>query len=859
MLLICGILLTPVSRAGEISADLLSVLQTTAPSTEIPLIVVLSDQADLRPAKEEKNKHARRLKIAKELKDKAEKTQGPLKAFLERNGSRRTIPLWLMNAIAATLPASRVTALAAFPGVSRVELDLLIEAPPVADAASVLPEWNISAIRAPELWSIGFAGAEVVVANTDTGVDLLHADLNGAWRGGTNSWYNPYSDPANASYCRIANNCSPCELSPSTPCDLNGHGTATMGVMVGGSAGGTAIGVAPDARWIAVKVLNDSRSGASSIIFQGFQWILDLPGAEAPAVVNNSWGLPNVNGCNTTYQTVIGTMKAAGIELVFSAGNSGPAVSSSVSPANNPGSYAVGATTDANTVASFSSRGPSACDASVFPQVVAPGANIRAAGLTNGGLVPTSYTSVSGTSFSAPHVAGAMALLIGAFPALTPADLESVLQETTNPTVGAPLPNNNYGQGLIDLANAYGSVFGVVKGNIPEIAASPSFLDFGAAESPALGSGTVMVVNRGVAAMEIGTVSVTGPDSPEFSIQTAGDTCSGQTIPPLSSCTVPVQFAASSVGAKSAFLSVPSDDPVQPLLDIPLLASVFSVIPGRTASRPAIAWNATAGKFHIAVRGADGGSIWVGSANSLGAFNNDWTRIPGATSDAPALAWNPASQKLYISVRGANGRSIWVGSLDSGGHFNNDWTQVPGSTSHAPAIAWNDDGQKLHIAVKGAGSSSIWVGSTNANGVFNNDWRQVPGSTSATPAITWNETAEKLHIAVRGATGGNIWLGSTNGSGVFNSDWNLIPGGTTEGPALAWNPTAGKLHIIVIGPDGSSIWAGTTDSGGIFNDDWTLLAGGPAASPSAAFNSQGDKVHILVRNTDNTIEEWATR
>jgi subtilisin family serine protease len=112
------------------------------------------------------------------------------------------------------------------------------------------PEPNISVINAPALWSLGFRGQGVVVASMDSGVDATHPDLAARWRGGSNSWYDPYGQH------------------PTVPTDVSGHGTWTMGVMVGRDAGGTSIGVAPDAQWIAVKIFNDSGASTFSAIIK---------------------------------------------------------------------------------------------------------------------------------------------------------------------------------------------------------------------------------------------------------------------------------------------------------------------------------------------------------------------------------------------------------------------------------------------------------------------------------------------------------------------------------------------------------------------------------------------------------------
>ena len=137
--------------------------------------------------------------------------------------------------------------------------------------------------------------------------------------------------------------------------------------------------------------------------------------------------------------------------MVFSAGNQGSL--GSESPANNPGSFAVGSIDSSLNVAASSSRGASACDGSFFPEVVAPGVSVRTADLTFGGVFPDSYASGSGTSFAAPHVAGTMALLRQANPDTSVAELEQALTGTAV-DLGAAGADNESGYGLIDAVAA---------------------------------------------------------------------------------------------------------------------------------------------------------------------------------------------------------------------------------------------------------------------------------------------------------------------------------------------------------------------------------------------------------------------
>jgi hypothetical protein len=221
--------------------------------------------------------------------------------------------------------------------------------------------------------------------------------------------------------------------------------------MVGGDAGGTAIGIAPDARWIAVKVFNDRGSATSTAIHRGFQWLLDPDGNpdtdDAPDVVNDSWTL-SASGCNLDFEPDLARLRAAGILPVFAAGNYGPTPGTVLSPANNPEAFAVGATDSADVLDPSSSRGPSACGQPVVPRAVAPGVDVRTTDLY--GL----YTTVSGTSLAAPHVAGALALLRSAFPDLS-ADRQAAALEGGAVDLGPAGPDNDYGAGRLDVLAAY--------------------------------------------------------------------------------------------------------------------------------------------------------------------------------------------------------------------------------------------------------------------------------------------------------------------------------------------------------------------------------------------------------------------
>lgn len=421
--------------AGTLAADLKDRLEAGQPDEPIPVIVVLGDRVP-RDTLARVGGKSGRAELIQALRTKAAQTQPPVIAQMQAQGGRDITPLWAINAIAARLPAAAIRGLERHPAVERIRLDVEVMAPEATLAEAATPEWNLNAIHAPDLWAQGMDGTGVVVASMDTGVDAAHPDLAPRWRGGSNSWYDPNGQHA-------------------TPYDKTGHGTQAMGLIVGGSEGGSAIGVAPGSQWIAVKIFNDAGRSKLSVIHQGFQWLLDPDGNaasdDAPDVVNNSWGLNGTDQCSLEFQADIQVLKAAGIAVVFAAGNDGPSGYTSTSPANNPEGYAVGATDETHTVASFSSRGPSSCDGTTYPELVAPGVSVHSSDLSFGGL--PLYVDVSGTSFAAPHVSGVMALLIQAHPDADVADLEAALAQTAL-DLGPEGPDHGYGHGLLDAVAA---------------------------------------------------------------------------------------------------------------------------------------------------------------------------------------------------------------------------------------------------------------------------------------------------------------------------------------------------------------------------------------------------------------------
>jgi subtilisin family serine protease len=339
--------------------------------------------------------------------------------------------LWVVNAVSVTAGPRLIARIAARRDVAAVEPDRIDLVP-----AASTPADHLAVVRAPEVWSAGDDGSGVVVATLDSGADVTHPDLESRWRGGTDSWYDPYGQH------------------PDAPVDLDGHGTATLGAIVGGDASGTSVGVAPGARWIAARVFDDRGAATTTAVHLAFQWLLDPDHdpstADAPQVVNGSWSIGTGPSCDLTFQPDVQALTRAGILPVFAAGNFGPTTGSGVSPANYPESLAVGALADPTHVRSDSSRGPSTCGGrpGTFPDVVAPGQDV----LTTDryGL----YQVASGTSMAAPQAAGALALLLSARPGLS-VDDQRRLVTSTAVDIGATGPDADTGYGRLDARAAY--------------------------------------------------------------------------------------------------------------------------------------------------------------------------------------------------------------------------------------------------------------------------------------------------------------------------------------------------------------------------------------------------------------------
>jgi len=457
-----------------------------SPAGESEFLIVLAEQADLAGSAALPTKVAKGRYVFERLRATAARTQGPIVEELARAGVVHW-PFWIANLIWARGDAGALAAIASRPDVAGIAANPSVAAErprPGSDAGSTTTagasrlvhvpgavEWNLTQVNAPQLWALGYTGQGAVIAGQDTGYDWTHAALQGKYRG----W-----DGANADHnfnwhdaIHVAG--SSCGANSPVPCDDNSHGTHTMGTMVGDDGAANQIGMAPDARWIGCRNMN-SGDGTPATYTECWQWFLaptDLANqnpdpAAAPDVINNSWGCPLSEGCDTNatnaMRLVVENVRAAGIVPVTSAGNSGSSCSSVSTPAAiYDASFTVGSTTSTDAASSSSSRGPVTVDGSnrMKPDISAPGSNVRSS--TPGG----SYASFSGTSMAGPHVAGLVALLLSIDPALAGNvdRIEALLRTTAfHPTAVSQVcggvdtnvfPNNTFGAGRIDALALY--------------------------------------------------------------------------------------------------------------------------------------------------------------------------------------------------------------------------------------------------------------------------------------------------------------------------------------------------------------------------------------------------------------------
>jgi serine protease AprX len=446
-----------------------AVFQPAAAGQTVDCIVVLAEQADLSEANFIPKRKEKAPFVYRQLKATAERTQPAVLMAIQSHGSPYR-PFYIVNMVQIErADLTLLEALARMQEVGRIDPNPVVRQdlprPEPSSGGDRAIEWGIAQIGADDVWALGYNGTGIVVAGHDTGYRWDHDALKNKYRGWNGSAADHNYNWHDAIHSNAGSNS--CGFDSPVPCDDNNHGTHTMGTMIGDDGGGNQIGVAPGAKWIGCRNM-DNGDGTPTTYIECFEWFLaptDLTNANpnpllAPDVINNSWACPISEGCNSgnyaTMETVVDNLTAAGIIVVASAGNSGPNCGTvSAPPAIFANAFSVGSTNIVDTIANSSSRGPATYSGLMKPNISAPGVNVRSSTKTSN----SSYASFSGTSMAGPHIVGTVALMLDANPSLTVALLRSKIQDTAVPKPhwqtcgGAPgtsIPNNTYGNGRVD-------------------------------------------------------------------------------------------------------------------------------------------------------------------------------------------------------------------------------------------------------------------------------------------------------------------------------------------------------------------------------------------------------------------------
>lgn len=442
----------------------------------LDFLVILKNQKNVSAAKNFKTKEARGNFVYEKLKTNAQADQkNILKILKNSNASFRSF--FIINAIQVKGDFNLLRKLAKLSEVNQltdnspIQFEEPVSTSYTNERGPTAIEWGIDMIDAEEVWALGFNGQNVIVGGQDTGYDWTHPALNQKYRGNGMAVDHNYNwhDAIHEINANAQDSINPCGLDVPYPCDDHNHGTHTMGTMVG-KDGDNQIGVAPGAKWIACRNMERGH-GTPATYIECFEWFMaptDLNNenpdvSKSPHVIANSWSCPTSEGCDSTnwhiMEAVVQNLKASGVVVVVSAGNSGSQGCGSVSTpaAIFEASFSVGATAQNDTIAGFSSRGPVTVNGTGIrkPDVSAPGVAVRSC------IRDSSYATYSGTSMAGPHTAGLVALMISANPELAGQveAIEDIIESTAVPKTDTldcgnissqDIPNNIYGYGRIN-------------------------------------------------------------------------------------------------------------------------------------------------------------------------------------------------------------------------------------------------------------------------------------------------------------------------------------------------------------------------------------------------------------------------
>ena len=452
---------------GVITNNLHELILTQNPTSLIPIIIEVNDDFDLSDLKKDFEKNNINIKkrasiICDKMQKVASETQQPIIDIIKKNNYNNLKTSWIINSIFLDAEPKMIQALSNHPNIALISLqnttsdiiDYIEEHENNTTQIEDGTEPGIEAINVRPLWEMGYTGKGIIVFNYDTGVWADHPAFSNRFLANSypmnQCWDGYFSDTPNG--------------------HVSDHGTHTLGTMAGLiSETNDTIGIAFNGYWIANDFVTSSVETLPPIadMITSFEWALNPDGDtstyyDVPDVINNSWRWYNEMDtfqCSGYAVELMNVIEAAGIANIFSAGNNGPDNEGVRSPqrinSNLVNTFCVGSVNanDANLpISTFSCRGPTQCPGegslSIYPEVVAPGQNVRSAWGSN------SFNTISGTSMASPHVSGAVMLLKEAFPFLTGEEILLALYYTAS-DLGELGEDNTYGMGIIDAYAAF--------------------------------------------------------------------------------------------------------------------------------------------------------------------------------------------------------------------------------------------------------------------------------------------------------------------------------------------------------------------------------------------------------------------
>ncbi len=482
--------LSSIVLGSVITQPLLERMKETKEDVLIPVNVRMKEHAKLRNLLllvKGRQPLERREIVIFHLKEIRDRTQAQIRAYLslmEREGKVEEVrSLWIANIVCFKATKEVIEEVAQFSEIASIDWDeerILVGPNPGIPYVPLGREivWNVTKVRAPEVWALGFTGDSIIVSLIDTGVRYTHNDLI------DHIWTNPGEIPNNNidddgnGYIDdyygwdFHNN-------DKDPMDDYGHGTHCAGTVASDGTAGSQCGVAPDARIMSLKVLSSAGGGQESNVMEAMQYTIDNGGH----IVSMSLGWSHAwNPDRPAWRNTCEALLAGGVIQSIAAGNE----DNSYGPPDNvrtPGDcpppwlhpdqtlsgglssvVTVGATDINDNIANFSSRGPVSWEnispwndydyqpgmGLIDPDISAPGVSIKSLSYSsNNGYV----SGWSGTSMATPHVAGAMALMLQKSPTLFMDVIDSVL-EVTSLDLGSAGKDNVFGAGRLDCYEA---------------------------------------------------------------------------------------------------------------------------------------------------------------------------------------------------------------------------------------------------------------------------------------------------------------------------------------------------------------------------------------------------------------------